>query len=154
MEESGRIRRGYFIEGLGGSQFALPGAVDRLRAMRDSTGGVVALAATDPACAFGSVLSWPESSDGRMARAAGAYCVLDGGELVLYLERGGRSLLTNGDVSTEHLRALIAVATSGAGKIEVQKVDGAPVSQSALAPLLREAGFSSTHRGLIAYGAS
>ena len=152
MEESGRIRRGYFIEGLGGSQFALPGAVDRLRAMRDSTGGVLALAATDPACAYGSVLPWPESSDGRMARAAGAYCVLDGGTLVLYLERGGRSLLTNGQISTEHLRALITATTSGASKIEIQKVDGAPVSQSALAPLLREAGFSSTHRGLIAYG--
>src|SRR5439155_13129595 len=128
--------RGYFIEGLGGSQFALPGAVDRLRALRESSGGIVAVAATDPASAYGSVLSWPESSDGRMARAAGAYCVLDGGALVLYLERGGRSLLTNGDVSTEHLRALIAAAMSGASKIEIQKVDGAPVSQSALAPLL------------------
>jgi ATP-dependent Lhr-like helicase len=150
MEESGRIRRGYFVEGLGGSQFALPGAVDRLRSMRDSGGRVVALAATDPANAYGSVLSWPES-DGRMARAARAYVVLDAGELVLYLEKGGRSLLTHDKVKVEHLAALIALAAA-AGKVEVQRVDGVPVTQSPLAPLMREAGFSSTHRGLVAYG--
>ena len=69
MEESGRIRRGYFVEGLGGSQFALPGAVDRLRSLRDSGGGVIAMAATDPANAFGTVLPWPQS-DGRMSRAS------------------------------------------------------------------------------------
>ena len=89
-----------------------------------------------------------------MARAAGAYCVLDGGTLVLYLERGGRSLLTAGAVNAEHLRALIGAATSGATRIEIQKVDGEPASASPLAALLREAGFSSTHRGLIAYGGS
>jgi ATP-dependent helicase Lhr and Lhr-like helicase len=150
MEESGRIRRGYFVEGLGGSQFALPGAVDRLRSVRDGGGGVVALAATDPACAFGAVLPWPESG-GRMARAAGAYCVIDEGRLVLYLERGGRSLLTNGAVEVAHLQALIRLATN-AGKVEVQKVDGVPVMESGLNPLLREAGFTSTHRSLVAYG--
>ena len=150
MEESGRIRRGYFVEGLGGSQFALPGAVDRLRSLREPGGRIVALAATDPANAYGSVLAWPDS-DGRMARAAGAYCVLDGGALAVYMERGGRSLLTHGDVGVEHLQALIAAATAG-GRIEIQKVDGVAVAESRLAPVLREAGFSSTHRGLIAYG--
>ncbi|HET7420477.1 MAG TPA: DEAD/DEAH box helicase [Candidatus Dormibacteraeota bacterium] len=150
MEESGRIRRGYFVEGLGGSQFALPGAVDRLRSLRESGGGVVALAATDPANAFGTVLPWPES-DGRMSRAAGAYCVVDDGRLVLYLERGGRSLLTNGDVQLSHLQALIAVAT-GAGKVELQKVDGVAAMESPLKGVLREAGFSQTHRSLVAYG--
>ena len=75
---------------------------------------------------------------------------IDGGALALYLERGGRSLLTNGNVGVEHLQALIATATAG-GKVELQRVDGVPVSESRLAPLLREAGFSSTHRGLIAY---
>ena len=149
MEEAGRIRRGYFVEGLGGSQFALPGAVDRLRSLREPEGHVVALAATDPANAYGAVLAWPES-DGRMARAAGAFVVLDAGELVLYLERGGRGLLTRGEVTVEHLRALIAVST-GAGKVELQRVNGAPVMESALAPLLKEAGFASTHRGLVAY---
>jgi ATP-dependent Lhr-like helicase len=149
MEESGRIRRGYFIEGMGGSQFALPGAVDRLRAHRDSGGSAVALAATDPANAYGSLLPWPRA-DGRMGRTAGAYCVLDGGELKLYLERGGRSLLTNGEISSEHLRALIGMAVL-AGRVEVQRVDGVPVSDSPLNALLREAGFVSTHRGLVAY---
>ena len=149
MEESGRIRRGYFIERLGGSQFALPGAVDRLRSLRESDGAVVALAACDPANAFGSVLPWPRS-DGRMARAAGAYCVLEGGELVIYLERGGRSLLTTGAVRSEHLRALVAAA-AGAGRVEIQRVDGVGVMESPLAALLREAGFTSTHRGLVAH---
>ena len=109
MEESGRIRRGYFVEGLGGSQFALPGAVDRLRSMREASGGIIALAACDPANAYGLVIPWPEQ-DGRMARAAGAFCVLDGGELVLYLERGSRSLITRGEVKREHLQALKWVA--------------------------------------------
>ncbi len=149
MEESGRIRRGYFVEGLGGSQFALPGAVDRLRAMRDSGGGISAMAATDPAQAYGALLPWPRS-DGRMGRASGAYCVLDAGRLVLYLERGGRSLLTNGEVTIEHLRALIGMAVL-AGRVELQKVDGVPVMDSPLNALLRESGFVSTHRGLVAY---
>ncbi len=149
MEESGRIRRGYFVEGLGGSQFALPGAVDRLRSHRDEGGGIVALAATDPANAYGSALPWPES-DGRMARAAGAFCVLDDGKLVLYLERGGRSLITHGVVTQAHLAALVAVATR-AGKVELQKVDGVAAMDSPLNGLLREAGFSSTHRSLVAY---
>ncbi|HET9780961.1 MAG TPA: DEAD/DEAH box helicase [Candidatus Dormibacteraeota bacterium] len=149
MEESGRIRRGYFIEGLGGSQFALPGAVDRLRSLRESGAGIVALAATDPANAFGTMLPWPHA-DGRMSRAAGAYCVIDDGRLVLYLERGGRSLLTNGEVHLAHLQALIAAATS-AGKVELQKVDGVSVMESPLRSALREAGFSQTHRSLVAY---
>jgi ATP-dependent Lhr-like helicase len=150
MEESGRIRRGYFVEGLGGSQFALPGAVDRLRSLREPDGGIVALAACDPANAYGAILPWPRS-DGRMARAAGAYCVLDAGELVLYLERGGRSLLTNGEVSPAHVRAMMGVALTS-GKVEVQRVDGIGVTESPLAEVLRESGFASTHRGLVAYG--
>jgi ATP-dependent Lhr-like helicase len=151
MEESGRIRRGYFVEGLGGSQFALAGAVDRLRSLRDSGGGIVALAATDPANAYGVALQWPDSN-GRMGRAAGAYCVIDDGRLVLYLERGGRSLLSHGEVTAEHLHALIPLATAS-GKVELQKVDGVPVMESSLNGLLREAGFTSTHRSLVAYGA-
>ncbi len=151
MEESGRIRRGYFVEGLGGSQFALPGAVDRLRALREHDGTVIALAACDPANSYGSVLPWPRS-DLRMARAAGAYCVLDSGRLVLYLERGGRSLLTTGEVSPEHLRALIGMAVLG-GRVELQRVDGVPVMDSPLNGLLREGGFVSTHRGLVAFAA-
>jgi ATP-dependent Lhr-like helicase len=87
-----------------------------------------------------------------MARAAGAYCVVDDGRLALYLERGGRSLLTNGEVEPAHLQALIAIATN-AGRLEVQKVDGVSVMDSPLKAALREAGFSQTHRSLVAYGA-
>ncbi len=150
MEESGRIRRGYFVEGLGGSQFALPGAVDRLRSLRETGGSVMALAATDPANPYGTVLDWPQA-DGKMSRAAGAYCVLDDGRLVLYLERGGRSLLTSGEVRIAHLQALITAATS-AGRVELQRVDGIAVLESPLKATLREAGFSATHRSLVAYG--
>jgi hypothetical protein len=76
--------------------------------------------------------------------------VLDDGQLKLYLERGGRSLLTNGDLKLEHLRALIGMAVL-AGRVEVQRVDGVPVPDSPFNALLREAGFTSTHRGLVAY---
>src|SRR5215813_15226069 len=82
-----------------------------------------------------------------MARAAGAFVVLDSGELRLYLERGGRSLLTHGEVKTEQIRAL-AAAAGRAGRIEIQKVNGTPVRQSALARLLLETGFGQSPRGL------
>src|SRR5438094_3189187 len=125
MGEGGRIRRGYFIEGLGGCQFALPGAVDRLRACRDDKPGVVVLAASAPANPYGATLPWPEG-EGRMARVAGAYVVLDGGEPRLFLERGGRSLLTRGEVRDRHLEALAQVAER-TGRLELQRVDGVPV---------------------------
>ncbi|HEY8760911.1 MAG TPA: DEAD/DEAH box helicase, partial [Candidatus Dormibacteraeota bacterium] len=146
MEESGRIRRGYFIDGLGASQFALPGAVDRLRALREPDGRIDALAATDPANPYGVVIPWPASA-GRPARAAGAYVVLESGELKLFLERGGRSLLTFGSVDVGHLAAL-ASAAAAAGRVELLKIDGASVHDSGLVPALREAGFKSTPRGM------
>jgi ATP-dependent helicase Lhr and Lhr-like helicase len=149
MEEAGKIRRGYFVDGLGGSQFALPGAVDRLRSLRDPDGRVLAMAATDPANPYGAVIAWPDG-DGRMARAAGAFVVIDSGELRLYLERGGRSLLTRGEVQPEHLRALVAAATR-AGKVEIQRVDGTPTRQSGLAPVLAAAGFGASPRGMVAW---
>jgi len=148
MEESGRIRRGYFIDGLGASQFALPGAVDRLRALREPDGRIVALAATDPANPYGVVIPWPASA-GRPARAAGAYVVLESGELKLFLERGGRSLVTFGGVDVGHLAALAAAAKPAAGRLEVLKIDGASVHESGLLPALREAGFKSTPRGMV-----
>jgi ATP-dependent Lhr-like helicase len=150
MEEAGKARRGYFVDGLGGSQFALPGAVDRLRASRDAPRTVVALAATDPANPYGAALPWPagDAEAGRMARAAGAFVVLDAGELRLYLERGGRSLLTRGAAGVEHVRAL-APAAVRTGRVEVQRVDGTPVRQSPLAPALVEAGFGQSPRGLV-----
>jgi len=99
MEEGGRVRRGYFVEGLGGAQFALPGAVDRLRGERDvpSDALVHVIAATDPANPYGAVVAWLQrDGDERrsLQRVAGAYVVLVDGEPILYLDRGGRSLTT------------------------------------------------------------
>ncbi|HKF76335.1 MAG TPA: DEAD/DEAH box helicase [Candidatus Dormibacteraeota bacterium] len=152
MEEAGRIRRGYFVDGLGGSQFAEPGAVDRLRTARDADHQVVALAATDPASPYGSALPWPpaDAEAGRLARVAGAFVVLESGELRLFLERGGRSLLTRGDVRVEHVRALVAAALR-AGRVEVQRVDGLPARRSPLAGILTEAGFGQSPRGLVVW---
>ncbi|TME46217.1 MAG: DEAD/DEAH box helicase [Chloroflexi bacterium] len=147
MEETGKIRRGYFIDGLGGLQFALPGAVDRLRAARDDQASIVALAATDPASPFGTSIPWPEH-ESRMARAAGAYIVVDAGELRLYLERGGRSLLTIGDIQPAHLQALASLAAR-VDKLEIQAVDGAPVKGSRFEQQLHEAGFGNTPKGVI-----
>ncbi len=79
MEETGRVRRGYFVEGLGGAQFALPGAVDRLRQLEASQDGAV-LAATDPANPYGSALPWPQPAAGRAGRSAGAYVVMESGD--------------------------------------------------------------------------
>ena len=90
LEETGRIRRGYFVEGLGGSQFALPGAVDRLR--HEAQPHLVALAATDPANPYGAEIAWPDSGQGRLARDAGAYVLLYGGQLVGFVDRGRKGL--------------------------------------------------------------
>jgi ATP-dependent helicase Lhr and Lhr-like helicase len=156
MEESGRIRRGYFVEGLGGAQFALAGAVDRLRTHRNDEAEIVLLAATDPASAYGVTVPWPEMGPpgtprvGRPARAAGAYVVLDGGELRLFLERGGRSVLTHGEIEPGHVEQLAAVGARR-GKLEIRTVDGIPVNETKLRSLLMGAGFALTHRGLVLY---
>ncbi|TMC49875.1 MAG: DEAD/DEAH box helicase [Chloroflexi bacterium] len=149
MEEAGRIRRGYFIDGLGGSQFALPGAVDRLRATREAPAAVVALGAADPANPFGVSLPWP-SSGARLARVPGVHLVLDGGELRLVALRGRRALLTFGEVGEEHLAALAALAGRD-DRLEVQSVDGSAAHGSALEPVLRASGFEATPRGLVWY---
>src|SRR5205823_3560344 len=94
MEEAGRVRRGYFVAGLGGAQFALAGAVDRLRSARpdeDAGPQALVLAATDPANPYGVALPWPTKGP---QRAAGAYVILIDGIPSLYLERGGRAVVT------------------------------------------------------------
>ncbi|HET9559299.1 MAG TPA: DEAD/DEAH box helicase, partial [Actinomycetota bacterium] len=92
LEDRGQVRRGYFVAGLGGAQFALPGAEDRLRAGRDGDGPVT-LAAADPAQPYGAALGWPETK-GRPSRSAGAYVVLVDGEPAVFCERGAKSLVT------------------------------------------------------------
>ncbi|MFP5308654.1 MAG: DEAD/DEAH box helicase [Actinomycetes bacterium] len=157
MEETGAVRRGYFVEGLGGAQFAAAGAIDRLRSLRDDAGGrrehptVVTLAATDPAQPYGAALEWPES-EGRPARQAGAYVVLVDGVPAVYLERGGRSLVTfpattdTAEVWVEELKGL--VARQRLGKLEVTKVDGADVHDAGVRDVLERAGFTVGYRGL------
>ena len=104
LEEAGRCRRGYFIEHLGAAQFAVPATVDRLRSYTEDTQlakpepVALALAATDPANPYGAALPWPalsvEAGSGhRPGRKAGALVVMVDGALVLYVERGGKTLL-------------------------------------------------------------
>ncbi|HRC11923.1 MAG TPA: crosslink repair DNA glycosylase YcaQ family protein, partial [Dermatophilaceae bacterium] len=167
-EESGRVRRGYFIEGLGAAQFGSTGAVDRLRAGARPLGDAprsappaLVLAACDPANPYGAALSWPTrdpvEGGGRghqPARKAGALVVLVDGELVLYVERGGRSLLTWSEDPTPLQAAAdalaLAVREGVLGKLTVERTDGTPVlrSEHALTEALAQAGFHATPRGL------
>ena len=142
MEEAGRIRRGYFVDGLGAAQFALAGALDRLRAVRDPPGerpgdahGSTLLAAADPANPYGAALAWPRRGDDDrrpLPRAAGAYVVLVDGEAALYLDRGGGSSRrsrrpTTPDRRAAALRALGALVADGrARELVIAKVDGEP----------------------------
>jgi len=183
-EESGRVRRGYFVEGLGAAQFATAGAVDRLRAQsrplpdgplfgagrHDAAPSAVVLAASDPANAYGAALGWPAreaeprhkpeganpgaKSGHKPGRKAGALVVLVDGSLTLYVERGGKTLL-----SWTHDPALLqsaadalalAVREGALGKLTVEKADGDPVlgSDHPLATALAGAGFHATPRGL------
>ncbi|CAL9414796.1 ATP-dependent RNA helicase RhlE [Nocardiopsis dassonvillei] len=157
MEEAGRVRRGYFVSGVGGAQFALPGAVDRLRALAgENRGGAVppvVLAADDPANPFGRDLPWPEGpGDGRPARAAGSVVVIDDGRPTLYTGRGGRSALTLGASPQELARAARALAgavLSGAlDAVTVERADGTEVFGTPLDAALVSAGFHATPRGL------
>ena len=164
MEESGRIRRGYFVDGLGAAQFALAGAVDRLRSLReapdDGTAGptVHLLAAADPANPYGAALAWPrrgEADRRPLARAAGAYVVLVDGAAALYLERGGHSLQTlpaadDGAMARAALAALRELVEGGRFReLVVTRVDGAPVASSTWRPLLEECGFAAGYRGFV-----
>jgi ATP-dependent Lhr-like helicase len=175
FEENGRARRGYFVETLGAAQFGTPGSVDRLRSFASPDrvpAGAVVLAATDPANVYGAALPWPErvGSDGdgvdigegtgakqrtghRAGRKAGALVVLVDGDLVLYVERGGKTLLSW--TEDEHLLKEAATALSGAaaagalGRMIVQKADGASVHEATpLSAALQAAGFAATPRGL------
>jgi ATP-dependent Lhr-like helicase len=158
LETLGTARRGYFLEGLGGAQFALPGAVERLRA-RGGSGEEAAplvLAAVDPAQPYGAALPWPKRDDDggrRPARTAGAYLVLAGGDPVVYLERGGRALQTlvePGDSRVEAaLSALVDYVRAGRIKrLALEKVDGEPAMSSRLAPALTALGFQEGPRRL------
>ncbi|KRE43422.1 ATP-dependent helicase [Knoellia sp. Soil729] len=174
-EESGRVRRGYFVESLGAAQFATTGAIDRLRAHARQLGAspdasaqrALVLAATDPANAYGAALPWPdrpvvegaeEATPGRRghqpARKAGALVILVDGDLVLYVERGGKTLLSWTDDPTR-LQAsadalALAVREGALGRLTVEKADGGAILGSGhpLVDALAQAGFHATPRGL------
>ncbi|MEA2159434.1 MAG: ATP-dependent helicase Lhr and Lhr-like helicase [Solirubrobacteraceae bacterium] len=153
LETLGIARRGYFVEGLGGAQFALPGAVERLRAQPERDELPIVLSAVDPAQPYGAVLSWPDAGGRRLARVAGAYVVLAGGDPILYLDRGGRALQTlvaAGDPRLEQaLAALVEHVHRGSIKrLALEKVDGAPALGSPLGPALVAHGFQEGPRRL------
>ncbi|WP_437011564.1 ATP-dependent helicase [Streptomyces sp. enrichment culture] len=165
FEDSGQARRGYVVEGLGAAQFAMDGAVDRLRAAasaRERAEGsadpqAVVLAAADPANAYGAALPWPEPPNGashKPGRKAGSLVVLVDGELTLYMERGGKTLLSWApEPDTPALRAaadaLAAAAGAGAlGTVTVERINGTAALTSPLSRALEGAGFHATPRGL------
>ncbi|WP_449385371.1 ATP-dependent helicase [Cellulomonas soli] len=183
LEQAGQVRRGYFVERLGGSQFALPGAVDQLRAdadvlqsqHRDEPGRplpgadrfTVVLAATDPANPYGAAVAWPDLPPGRddpsgpgrhrPGRKAGGLVVLVDGALVLYLERGGRTVLSFSDdrgTLDEAARALAtALRSRAAGRVTIARANGVEVLgggalHASLGQALVAAGFAPTPRGL------
>ncbi len=171
FEDSGQARRGYVVEGLGAAQFAMDGAVDRLRASATAAereaGGTprqaLVLAAADPANAYGAALPWPEPPSGaghKPGRKAGAMVVLVDGELAMYMERGGKTLLawpstTPDDPSTPDPRlegaahALAGSAAGGSlGTVTVERVNGEPALTSPVGTYLENAGFHATPRGL------
>jgi ATP-dependent helicase Lhr and Lhr-like helicase len=177
FEDTGRCRRGYFIEGLGAAQFGSAGAIDRLRTFAeraDAKPAAVTLAATDPANPYGAALPWPEAggrgaeaaadpatakaaekAGHRPGRKAGALVVLVDGDLTMYVERGGRTLLTWSDDPERLVPAAAALADAtrrGAlGKLTVERADGAALLGGGATPLraaLDEAGFVATPKGL------
>ncbi len=164
FEDSGRCRRGYFVEGLGAAQFGTAGAIDRLRTFSEVDDGgkptSVCLAATDPANPYGAALPWPQKEaegDGghRPGRKAGALVVMVDGELVLYVERGGRTLLTWSDDADRLGPATMSLAEAARrgslGRLTVERADGAALLGGGSTPLreaLDAAGFVATPRGL------
>ncbi|HEY7003544.1 MAG TPA: DEAD/DEAH box helicase [Gaiellaceae bacterium] len=145
LETLGVCRRGYFVEGLGGAQFALPGAVERLREQPAEPLPLV-LAAADPAQPYGAALPWPKRAGARAARVAGAYVVVLGGAPALFVDRGGRSLVPLRDPQDDWLRpaleALVAhVRRTAKKRIAVERFDGRPVGETEVMPLLLDAGF-------------
>lgn len=164
MEDAGKVRRGYFIAGLGASQFALPGADDRLRALRDASdeARTIVLSAIDPANPWGAMLRFPgddstESKGGgqRPKRTFGARVVMQNGRILAWLGRTEKHLLTfvpsGGDGAKETrivAEALATLVDEGKTRVVViSTIDGVPVARSPFAKALREVGFVETIHG-------
>ena len=155
LEEAGRVRRGYFVAGLGGSQFAHPGALERLRALREGVLGggeeppAAVLAATDPANPYGATLPWPKADAGRLQRTTGVHVVLVDGALVASFRAGEGEIATflpaeepsRSRAAAALARAVARWSAAGRSAITWQTVDGEPIVRSGLAPAWRDAGF-------------
>jgi ATP-dependent Lhr-like helicase len=156
LELLGTARRGYFVEGLGGAQFALPGAVERLRSLPEADGSYLVLAATDPANPYGASLPWPKLEGGRRpGRTPGAHLLTCDGEPVIFLERGGRGVLRLKPIEGAELEAAMraladAVSAGQLQKLAVEKLDGEAVIGSGHEEALIGAGFSRGPRKLTA----
>ena len=155
LEILGTARRGYFVEGLGGAQFALAGAVERLRGLPRGEGEYLLLAATDPAQPYGASLAWPRRAEGRRpARTPGAFVLLRDGNPILYVERGGKGIVRlielEGDELVEAVTQLAeAVGKGRLPKLGIERVDGDPVLGSGLEEEILAAGFTRQPRKLV-----
>jgi ATP-dependent Lhr-like helicase len=157
MEDAGRIRRGYFVAGVGATQFALPAALDLLRSLKDAPdeAEVVMLSATDPANPYGTILGWPAGAEsGRgPTRTVGSLVVLVNGALAAYISRGARQLqvFLPEDEPARSITAralaerLATLARDGA--MLIADINGVLTSEHPLAPFLLEAGFSPSAMG-------
>ncbi|WP_439709492.1 Lhr family helicase, partial [Micrococcus luteus] len=169
MEDAGQVRRGHFVDGLGGAQFSTGAVVDRLRGFQrdeedaavDAAPLALALAATDPANPYGAALDWPSVPAGpdgvvptghRPGRKAGAVVVLIAGRLALYMERGGRTLLAfteePGELRAAAEALVWALRTGRTERLSLEKVNGGPVLGTPLAEALLAAGFYSSPSGI------
>jgi ATP-dependent Lhr-like helicase len=152
MEEAGRCQRGYFVEGLGGAQFAAPTAVERLRDVRDADpdAPAVVLSAIDPANPYGAALPWPAAAR-RPARVAGSWVVMAAGRPALYVERGGRGLVTFDAELLEPAVAALSdlVDTGRARRLAPERIDGEPIAGTEAERLLLAHGFLKGHRRLV-----
>lgn len=152
LEDLGRVRRGYFVEGLGGTQFALPGAVDRLRLAVEDPSPVVVLAAADPANPLGAAVPWPTDA-GRATRSAGSHVVFVAGRPTAFVERGGRSvrsLVTDpGDLEAT-AAALGTLGSRLPRRMVIGTIDGTGPATTALGKILLARGFVDSYRGLAA----
>ncbi|WP_347957340.1 ATP-dependent helicase [Gordonia aichiensis] len=159
FEDNGQVRRGYYIDGLGGAQFAAGHTVDVLREFavrdRERRAEAVVLAATDPANPYGAALDWPDrTAEGghRPGRKPGAVVVLVGGAATVFVERGGKTVLTFTDDDASLTAAADAlhraVADGAIARIHIDQVDGEPVRRTPLGERLVAAGFATTPRGL------
>jgi ATP-dependent Lhr-like helicase len=157
MEDAGRIRRGYFVAGLGATQFAGPGAIDLLRSMRDEPEKpeTVMLAATDPANPYGAIVKWPDSPF-TMSRSVGAHVILVNGLMACYVSRGEKQLLLflpedepmRSAVAREVARQLASLVHEGTRRaLLIAEINDEPASRSPLAPFLAEQGFGTTGLG-------